>query len=178
MTRDLARGGDAALVASKEQFAKDQRPYVWPAQLVMIPPKAGEQVRVNVFFLNYGKTPALRETSLSKVLVFTSEEVRGQVDSYFDNFDETKISGGSVFIVPPGILPDPLKSEARTTARSDFVPNTQADADVIQKTDFSYAVIGVVIYYDAAGTHYRSDYCAMHLADGLMAWCPKHNDIR
>jgi len=34
LTRDLARGADAALTASKEQFAKDQRPFVWPAEIV------------------------------------------------------------------------------------------------------------------------------------------------
>jgi hypothetical protein len=177
LTRDLARGGDAALVASKQQFAKDQRPYVWPAEIVWRPLKIGEEVTANVYFLNYGKTPALKETSLSQILVFTSEESKKQIDTYFEQFDESKVSGGSMVIVPPGILPDPRKSEAFITARGDRKPITQQGLDAIH-ADFGYALIGTTIYYDAAGTHYRSDYCAWHLANDVTAWCEKHNEIR
>jgi hypothetical protein len=176
LTRDLARGGDAALVASKQQFAKDQRPYVWPAEIVWHSLKIGEEVEANVYFLNYGKTPALRETSLSQILVFTSEESKKQIDTYFDKFDESKVWGGSMIIVPPGILPDPRKSEAFITARGDRKPINQQGLDAIH-ADFGYALIGTTIYYDAAGTHYRSDYCAWHLANDVTAWCERHNEI-
>jgi hypothetical protein len=177
LTRDLTRGGDAALRASKDQFAKDQRPYVWPAEIVWRPLKIGEEVTANVYFLNYGKTPALRETSLSQILVFTSEESKKEIDTYFEKFDESKVSGGSMVIVPPGILPDPRKSEAFITARGDRKPINQQGLDAIH-ADFGYALIGTTIYYDAAGTHYRSDYCAWHLANDVTAWCEKHNEIR
>jgi hypothetical protein len=56
-------------------------------------------------------------------------------------------------------------------------PITQQGLDAIH-ADFGYALIGTTIYYDAAGTHYRSNYCAWHLANDVTAWCEKHNEIR
>ena len=70
---------------------------------------------------------------------------------------------------------DPKKSPAFVTVRSDFI--VKNGADIISKTDGSFAIVGVVTYYDSAGTHYRSDFCMLHTANGNVAWCIRHNDI-
>jgi hypothetical protein len=177
LTRDLARGADAALTATKEQFAKDQRPYVWPAEIVPHPPKVGEQIKANVYFVNYGKTPAINEKSAGKILLFVGEGTLKQADAFFDTFDENKVIGGSEIILPPGVPQDAKKSPAFITTYSDATPKDQSAIDEINRTDGSFAVVGVVTYFDSTGTHYRSNYCMMHLANGALAWCARHNEI-
>jgi hypothetical protein len=160
-----------------EHFLKDQRPYMWPMKIEAHPLKVGEPVRVNVFYANYGKTPALKEKSAGKVLIYVGEGTLKQADTFFANFDENKVIGGSEIIVPPGIPPNPKDSQAWATDQSDIIPKDQAAVDGIDKTDGSFAVVGVITYFDSYGTHYRSDYCAMHLANGNVAWCARHNEI-
>lgn len=168
--------GDA-LSNAKTQFQQDQRPYMWPAKFIPFPVKVKEPIRVNSYYVNYGKTPALRQKSIGKILVFSGEGTLAQADRFFATFDESKIVGGSEIIVPPGIPPDPKQSQAFATDRSDVAPVDAKAVNEINKTDGSYAVVGVITYYDAFGNHYRSDYCAMHLANGNVAWCARHNEI-
>jgi hypothetical protein len=177
LTRRLAVGGDDALKLSKEQFVKDQRPYVWPAEIDPHPLKLGEQVKANVYFVNYGKTPAINEKSAGKILLFVGEGTLKQADTFFDTFDESKVIGGSELILPPGIPQDSKKSPSFITTYSDATPKDQPAIDEINKTDGSFAIVGVVTYFDSAGTHYRSNYCMMHLANGALAWCARHNEI-
>jgi hypothetical protein len=165
---------------TKEEFVADQRPYVWPAGTVTFPIKSGEQIRANVYFVNYGKTPAIKEKSSGKILLITRIETPEEattefVDPFFNTFDETKVAGGSEIILPPGIPQDPKKSPAFATERSDAIVNS--GAEIISKTDGSFAIVGVVTYYDSAGTHYRSDYCMLHNANGNVMWCIRHNEI-
>jgi hypothetical protein len=172
-----------AIQKLSENFIKDQRPWVWPGKIYPVPPKVGEQVRADVFYVNYGKTPAIKMKSAGKVLLFVGEGILKQADTFFATFDESKVQGGSEIILPPGIPPDLKNSLGYITSRSDYplVPkqgfSDQAVLDELNKTDGSFAVVGVVIYFDSAGTHYRSDYCMMHLSTGAMAWCEKHNEI-
>jgi len=167
-----------ALTNARKNFAKDQRPYVWPARIEAAPLKLKEKVSANIYFINYGKTPAIKEHSTGKILVFYNKTIVEQIDNFFETFDETKVAGGSEIIVPPGIPTDPKQSQSFATTYSDVIPTTQAAMDLVTKTDGSFAVVGVVTYFDSDGTHYRSDYCMMHLANGLLAWCEKHNAIR
>jgi hypothetical protein len=166
-----------ALSNAKKQFERDQRPYVWPAEIVPFPLRVGEQIRANVFLVKYGKTPALREKYGGKVLVYVGKGTLFQADEFFENFDENNIVGGSEIIIPPGIPPDPRKSQAFSTAKSDGIIATAAGLNEIEKTEGSFAVVGVVVYFDAAGNKYRTDFCTMHLPGGLMAWCSRHNEI-
>lgn len=166
---------------SGKQFQSDQRPYIWPVlREPEKPPKPGEPIRVNVFFINYGKTPAIRERSQTGLLVFFGEGTMPQADKFFSTFDEKSLVGAdaSEIIVPPGIPPDVAKgASAYTTAESKPLPKDQKVLDEIRNTDGSYAVVGVVLYEDGLGGHYRSDFCSMHLHTGSMMWCTRHNEI-
>jgi hypothetical protein len=180
LTRWIAVSADHARDDSRIQFIRDQRPYVWTAGMVPFPIKTGDQIRANIYFVNYGKTPAIKEKSSGKILLITriettEEATKEFIDPFFDTFDENKVAGGSEIILPPGIPQDPKKSPAFVTVRSDFI--VKNGADIISKTDGSFAIVGVVTYYDSAGTHYRSDFCMLHTANGNVAWCIRHNDI-
>lgn len=180
--RSANRLSDQALTNAKEQFRNDQRPYVWPAKVDPVPIKLREPIKANIFFVNYGKTPAFKQKSHGKILVLgrkdTPENTLKELDPFFDNFDESKVVGGSAVLLPPGIPPDLMKSQAYITARSEVGLADQASVSILNKQDGSFAIVGVVIYFDAAGTHYRSDYCLLHLANGALAWCEKHNQMR
>jgi hypothetical protein len=168
------------LETSSNNFRMDQRPYVWPAKFYQFPLKVGEQISANVYFVNYGKTPALRKKSAGRILVLSATEgVLKQADAFFATFDKDEsIAGGSENILPPGIPPDPTKSLDFVTARSEEVPPNQFAVDEINKTVGSFAIVGVVIYFDSEGTKYRSNFCTMHTEGGSWAWCERHNEIR
>ncbi len=165
---------------SKIRFESDQRPYVWPAKFMDFPVKIHQQIMTSVYYVNYGRTPAIKMRSGGTILVFNQTEgTLVQADRFFAMFDESRMTGGSEIIIPPGIPPDLLKSSFFDTDRSSNVPPpaNQADVDEINGKDGSFAVVGVVVYDDSAGNHYRSDYCMMHLKNKLWAACTRHNEI-
>jgi PD-(D/E)XK endonuclease len=119
-----------------------------------------------------------KQRMTGKVLLYFGEPTLKQADTFFDSFDKSKmVGGGSEIILPPGIPPDLKKSPAFTTSRSDVIAQDSATLDGIDKTDGSFAIVGIVTYYDSLGTFYRTDYCLMHTANGVLAWCARHNEI-
>ena len=175
--QQLVTSSRQAVTTAANNFVIDQRPYVWPAKVEELPRRVGQPIQVSVWFVDYGKTPALREKNTSKTLVYFGEGTLAQADKFFSTLDRDHIVGGSEVIIPPGIPPDAKQSQAFSTAYSDVILQDQAVIDGIDKTDGSFAVVGTISYWDAAGNHYWSDYCMMHLANGLMAWCARHNEI-
>jgi hypothetical protein len=146
----------------KEQFQNDQRPYVWPLAIDAVPPTVKQPVRAFVYMANFGKTPAIREKSGSRIFINQNglPDLMLRIDNWFAQLNENDVSDRSETIVPPGIPPDPKKSEAFIVANSEPVLPTDEKAVEFLKTGFgSFAVVGSIIYQDTSGTHYWSDYC-------------------
>src|ERR1700690_1989077 len=59
------------LIDARNNFRRDQRPYVWPSLMDPRPMEPQKPIYVDVFFVNYGKTPAINQHGAGKVLVFT-----------------------------------------------------------------------------------------------------------
>ncbi|MCU1302665.1 MAG: hypothetical protein JWQ87_2949 [Candidatus Sulfotelmatobacter sp.] len=178
LTKRLAHTADQTLSTSREQFLKSERPYVWPGELASIPMEVGKALRVNVYFLNYGKTPAIKEKSNGQLLVATTKSVLDQADEFFAAIKDHKFESGSEIILPPGIIPDPQKSQAFVSYSSQIIPGDKNIANALMDTDGSFGVVGAVVYEDTAGSSYTTYFCALHSKSGVMVWCPRHNEIR
>jgi len=127
--------------------------------------------------LNFGKTPAIKLRSHSEVLVFTDKSVSDKADAFFNSFNESMMSDESEIILPPGIPPDAKKAFDYITVSSIGGPKTQIGINTINNTDWSFGIVGVLLYLDSSGGSYRTDFCIAHLATGALKWCPRHNEI-
>ncbi len=69
-------------------------------------PKLGETLTAKIWFVNYGKAPAIRALFTSKIVV--GNDALKQADKYFESFGKWKvIVEGSEVVAPPGIPPNP-----------------------------------------------------------------------
>jgi len=173
LTRDIIKN-------TQENFIRDQRPYVWPAVIEEVPMKVGQAGKADIYFVNYGKKPALDIRLAVKILVSTETESAFQkADVWFSKYHErSKLGYGSQIILPQGIPPDPRATpNSYSTADTDKIPPTEDAVNLIQNTNFSYAIVGVVSYFDIEGRTYRTEFCRSHFATGAAPWCPKHNEI-
>jgi hypothetical protein len=173
-TNDLT---STAVQNAKDQFRVDQRPYVWPGLLLTAEIKMGEKLRVNAYFVNYGKTPAIKQRNAGKVIVTEKgKSINQQIDEFFSLIDKNGIKGDES-ILPPGIPQNAKESQSFVSCESDIIPITDTAVNFFKDTDGSFAVVGSSIYQDSYGTTYRTDYCSAHLNKTLLAWCSTHNEI-
>jgi hypothetical protein len=94
-----------------DQFHIDQRPYVWTSNKR---PKtnihAGSRLWVNVEAINYGKSPALKVSVMSKV--FMGKDAENIANLWFDSMGDKAFptKSDNEIVIPPGIpslLPQP-----------------------------------------------------------------------
>jgi hypothetical protein len=159
----------------QENFAKDQRPYIWQSGIEPRPIEVNNAIRVNMYFTNYGKSPAIR-TRINRKALYGKDALK-QADDWFVSMRSKGIPYASESIVPPGIPSDLKNAPLWTTIRSDFLLGPD-DVAYIAHTDQSVVIAAHVEYFDTAGTFYYSDVCFFHLSTGVYASCEKHNEIK
>jgi hypothetical protein len=155
-----------SLKATREYFQRDQRPYVFanhidPAGL------AAHLLAAKVYYLNYGKSPAMRVTRAGEILL--GDTAAKQADDWFKQVAERDHSQAPWFVgegvVPPGDTSNPVTTiiTSRTPADSENVP---------------YIVVMHIQYFDTFGVSYWSDICWWHLIPNMKTtYCPNHNEI-
>jgi len=165
----------AAIDLSKEQFQRDQRPYIWKAFIKAYPYSIAGPVRVDIFFANFGKTPALR-VSLRGDIFFGANALK-DADKWFASLpkDLRKLHG-SVTVIPPGVPAEPEKDTGQWTTLSK-VPSAPEYAYTIEH-DSGIVAVSREQYEDASGKIYETDLCFFRLKTGAMAQCERHNEIR
>jgi hypothetical protein len=167
-----------SIAQSQRNFILGERPYVWPAKIEPLPMKVGEKVMANVYSVNYGRTPAIHQRATGTILVANIGDVMTQADKWFESFSDKSaaFNEGSQVILPPGIPPDVKQYPSHITLQGG-TPGDKHAIEVLNGTDFSFAIVGIFLYNDSAGNQYRTDLCMRHLAIGNEAWCPRHNEI-
>jgi hypothetical protein len=103
----------AAISDAREQFVKDQRPYVW--SLEYTPTKdaphivANEKMWANISWVNYGKSPAIRAKGTGKI--FVGPDAMQQADKWFASLGAGPLPSepNAETIIAPGIPSDPEK---------------------------------------------------------------------
>jgi hypothetical protein len=166
-----------ALSDSQKFFQIDQRPYVWNSAVQPLPMIPNQRISANVYFANYGKSPALDVHGTGAM--FFGRDALKQADAWFESIGTNplnKSTTGTVSIIAPGIPPDPQKANSFTTILSTKVV-TSDDITFILKNDFSAVIVLRQQYSDTGGNNYYTDMCFFHLASNAIAQCKSHNEI-
>jgi hypothetical protein len=171
-THALAKATQDTLSEIRGNLIKEERPYLWPRPEAVAFEK-GQPLRWNLHFVNYGKSPAIRAhtcvtltygaDALSVASGYTEEDLIGQCK-------KPSPVAESESIAPPG---DALFA----TGQSNVI---LADDDAIKffKADFRVAIRALVTYEDVYGHHYKSLFCAAHLATDAVYTCQQGNEIK
>lgn len=146
------------LCDSRETFTKDQRPYVWihepPLGAGVTIGMVGQKFGWNVWYANYGKSPALSVCEQAFIVVGPDADKKITDINYNVCGKET----GAI------LAPTELNYG---TAHYDVAP-----------TGEEYGVYGRIDYKDASGNSYFSQFCMMHLASGAVSHCPNHDHFK
>lgn len=162
-----------AITDARENFVKDQAPYIWvtPQPPVM---KLDEPFRWDVHYSNYGRSPAL---NVRRCIVSTYGP---SGFSYLDTLAPPSMNSqacrdaqgtrvASVSVAPPGF---PGYSTALGT-----IPLKQSDIDAIAATEAGAILWGIVAYDDRSGHSYEAVFCSFRFKSGAISDCPKYNYI-
>ena len=172
-----ATAAEKANTEAEKRFQIDQRPYLWESSMKPLPLAVNQRVFFDLHYVNYGKSPAIRELGIGKV--FFGKDALRQADKWFDKLGDKPLATPQTAngILPPGIPADPEKTVSRTTLQSDNIL-TNNDLAYLAIHDFAIVAVPRVDYFDAAGNFYRSDICVFQFASGAIAHCRTHNEIR
>jgi len=147
-----------AIAQSRNQFIRDQRPYLMFGKVQLEDEKGeikvGQIIQYKVEFWNYGKSPALKVKGMAIVLFGQGSEETA--DKWFEGLPgppPLHIKHGSVSIVPPG---GDWNHPPYTAAVSPVAPNAEA-MNFIGTHDPAIYIIGRSYYDDMAGNHYFTD---------------------
>jgi len=173
----------AAIRDAREHFTADQRPYVWNSGIKVGPITAGQTDRISadIFFGNYGKSPALNEKGRGKI--FFGPNAKLEADKWFREQEGQRFGDndtGSVIVLPPGVITDSsqLKPSAGsfTSIFSDGIP-TADDVAYMGIHEGSIYIVHQEQYFDIAGNFYWSNMCWYNLLTKAVASCRYHNEI-
>ena len=142
-----------AVKVARENFERDQRPYLWLTETSgpIYKEFGGGRIVWNCHFTNYGKTPAqiiggdvrmnIGENALKSARLLTTNKP------------------GTRHPVPPG------KDDFFTTISPEPVSRTQF-AELLQRSE-SIIVYGQIVYTDSTQAHYDTTFCLYNLASGV-----------
>ena len=158
-------------------FQQSERPYVSIADREPLPLVPGQKVRCNVWFVNYGKTPAFEVLTTGKVFIGT--DAMKQADDWFDSLGDRRLdaSVGISTTIPPEIPSDPRKSSVFSTLYSDRSA-TLNDLNFIIANEFSAVAALRQQYTDTFGHVFQYDACFTKVSgpSPISVQCPKHNN--
>ena len=167
---------------ASKQFRIDQRPYVWTnesAEPFGMHVVKGERLTLSVDWVNYGRSPALREASLGQIYI--GPNAMQQADRWFAGLGDKPLPPPPDGLLKERVIPPGIGSRDRgfggfSTFFSDH-ELTEDEFDYIMHTDRSIAIIIRVDYYDAYGNRYWDDICLSRFQNGAIPHCDRHNEI-
>lgn len=175
----------SAAQQSKTQFVADQRPYLLVHEISPIHYAVGELMMADLQWANFGKTPAVHEKNISRI--FFGRDALALADKFFiDVPDESvPVTTSSEAVIPQsghgcGIGE---KSENSvfdcgfTTSKSKNAVMNAVQLLDATTNDAHLLIVGRIYYRDTAGNRYSTDYCLERFRTGVLAYCPKHNDV-
>jgi hypothetical protein len=173
-----------AIKQAREQFAQDQRPYVWIGEATeaqkkllngQIPIFIDRNGRIywHVFYTNYGKSPAVRLIAKSSFYTGAKSPDRlasGNPKLFSSEIISSEDDFRSGTVVPPG------KHDYTTLVSvNTFSPSALRE---IKSMDGGVAIGIRFEYNDLSGTTYYSYVCLTRLATGAQSYCPGKNGIK
>lgn len=171
-----AQTAENALHDSRNTFIQDQRPYLMASVVKPFPLAAGTAITVNLYWANYGKSPALG--MIGRGAVFFGKDAMRRADAWFKT-EANKPFPNNIAraIVPPGV---PTGKDGDLGNFSTFSSNSvlnAADLDFVIRNDFSAVIVSHIEYFDLSANRYWTDGCWSHFATGAIPSCPTHNEV-
>lgn len=155
---------------ARESFTKDQRPYPWlwsgsksdPPILMGInsaTPNTARQIWVNMYYTNYGKSPAIELQQSFDIYVGANAYQRVKARPLLPA--KTILPTGKVDLITP--VSPKLSEEEISEAMS---------------TDRGIIIDARWQYLDLTGHRYETEICMARLRTNVWAYCPEHNQFR
>jgi len=165
-----AKAAEDAIALSKQQFVKDQRPYIGNSQVEIPHLKIGDKVTWNYHYTNFGKSPAVGVAYRCQILLAAHKAP--PMKTFFRPIHNPKYMSEG-FITAPG------DSSGFSTCESDEIA-TKADIDWHNTYDASVAMRIFYEYSDTSGNVYTSRVCLFLRKNGFspIGFCPTENEIK
>lgn len=178
-TSDLAKEAkrsadiaDSAIVATRQNFTRDQRPYVW---FKPQPPRfeEGKPISWNVGFVNSGRTPALNIDPCVSVWWIGQPIKEDDLTDEIINAQCALVAQTSPGAHAPLFPGDNDFSTVNT--RKSFSAD---ELKITKERDAMLFLTAQITYEDAFGNHYHTTLCLSRLATGALQVCLKHNEMK
>ena len=155
---------------TKDQFQRDQRPYIWNTQLELPRVKVGDKVTWNFRYMNFGKSPSIGLAFRCQILL-AAHKTRQKKNLFSLIHNPKYMTEG--FITPPG------DSSGFSTCESDETA-TQEDIDMRKIYDATVVIKIFYEYSDTSGNAYTSRVCLFlrRIGTSPIGICPTENEIR
>lgn len=152
------RAADTAQLAvqdARNNFRRDQRPYIWMANMTVGPSYdvTRKEIVWNWFYANYGKTPAYQSKGRQFMKLgtgpFKFSSLHG--DIAFAPLPPNRAGEYDTVFSQPGVTPE------------EFQAFMQVDGGIQMRVDISYS--------DSYGGQYYTGFCFSHNANGSVQYC-------
>jgi hypothetical protein len=165
----LARASQEAITITRDNFAKDQQPYVW---IIPQHPKleVGKAILWEIGFSNYGRSPAYSMRLCTGLGVAFKGAVSHLRPPSKEECEKPAASEVSETVFPPGYV--------QSTTVVSSAPEDEAHINFLKSHDGTLVATGIFIYKDVFGHSYESVFCRSLLANGDIANCREYNYMK
>ena len=167
-----AETGKKSLQATIDNFHEDQRPWVglMGSNHTSIELSLNLPIKSEIEIQNFGKTPAIHEASVNKLLTRPLSVPLPSMDNY-----SIVDAGPTITLMPTATVSGKISSDTGSDIGNNFVLD-QTVLDAIQQGVLQIYLYGSIWYDDAFGKSHRTDYCLLYQpkSHGFTA-CDSHN---
>lgn len=156
-----------------------ERPYMMVAKhkrmdtILELPSE--HQIFVNLWWVNYGKSPAVNATQVGEV--FVGADAMEQADAYFAHLGDRPLTNKSLIYTFPPTVPADIEHDTQFSTLKSSQTLNDDQLKAIEPLKFGFVVASRMEYYDMFGNRYWTDSCVSHFPNGTMPHCPKHNEV-
>jgi len=178
--QDQARALQQSAATIRRQWIDDQKPLVTAPIIKPITIAEGQPMMFNVYFANYGKSPALKASG--KGMIFIGKDAVKDADEWFRTDAPKPMLHAPTAIIPPGVpATDPKGNVTSVGVFSTAVSKkrlTKDDILYIKTHDLGFVIVMREQYFDSLGNKYWTDGCWSSFMSGAIPECPQgHNEV-
>jgi uncharacterized membrane protein len=136
----------------------------------------GDQAVAHLSLTNRGHAVASNVTMYSQV--FLGPNAMGQADKFFSDMTDKIVINVSKKAAHMTLPPSDQTTDLKYTSALSSRPLGDGESQQLSESDYSVAVIGIIIYTDSSGKFYRTNFCYTRVISGAVPMCKRHNEAR
>jgi hypothetical protein len=174
----ILRNAQEQVQISRMNFRMDQRPYLLVEDVKgqTLSFKRDEKARWDIQYINYGKSPAVKEETDANIWVRTTAATK--MNDFFNKLPKIASPNHTSFIVPPNVNAGKGENGFHYLTLFSDAKITEDDYAFMKTVDGGVIMAGRAWYYDIFGDPHWTDFCRYTLITGAISDCPSHNEIR